>query len=67
MSMLSALTLAGCLAWSVAACSSGPPKPVLPDGLHRVPINRVLPVPDMPTAVPTAPNQSVSPDVGVRP
>ena len=66
MSMLSALTLAGCLAWSLAACSSGPPKPVLPDGLHRVPINQVLPVPGRPTTVPTAPNQPVLPDVGDR-
>lgn len=26
-------------------CSSDPPKPVLPDGSHRVPVNRVVPVP----------------------
>lgn len=26
-------------------CSGNPPKPVLPDGLHRVPVNRVPPVP----------------------
>ena len=64
MSMLSSLTLAGCLAWSLAACSSGPPKPVLPDGLHRVPINRVPPTPDMPTTVPLDSNQPVSPDTG---
>ncbi|AWV04763.1 hypothetical protein DM992_36140 [Burkholderia sp. JP2-270] len=66
MCKLSSLTLAGCLAWSLAACSSGPPKPVLPDGLHRVPINRVPPVPDWPMAVPTAPNQPASSDVGDR-
>lgn len=63
---LSSLTLAGCLAWSLAACSSVPPKPVLPDGLHRVPINRVPPVPDRPIAVLTAPNQPASSDVGGR-
>ncbi|MDR8730081.1 hypothetical protein FEQ05_03202 [Burkholderia pseudomultivorans] len=26
-------------------CSDSPPKPVLPDGSHRVPVNRVQPVP----------------------
>ncbi|PTB16965.1 hypothetical protein C9I57_30775 [Trinickia symbiotica] len=26
---------------AVSGCTSGPPKPVLPEGLHRVPINRV--------------------------
>lgn len=62
MSILSSLTFAGCLAWSLAACSSGPPKPVLPDGLHRVPVNRVPPVPDVPTTVPAAPDQP--PDAG---
>ncbi len=25
-------------------CSDSPPKPVLPDGSHRVPVNRVAPV-----------------------
>lgn len=51
---LASIVLAGCLAWSLAACSSGPPKPMLPDGLHRVPVNRILPVPEVPTsAVPT--------------
>lgn len=34
----------------ISGCSSGPPKPVLPDGSHRVPINRELPVPAMPSA-----------------
>ncbi|WP_155639368.1 hypothetical protein [Burkholderia diffusa] len=66
MSMLTSLTLAGCLAWSLAACSSGRPLPVLPDGLHRVPINRVTPVPDMRTTVPIAPDQPDSPDAGGR-
>jgi hypothetical protein len=37
-------------------CSSGPPKPVLPDGLHRVPVNSV-PV----NRVPPVPASSVSP------
>lgn len=62
MSILSSLTFAGCLAWSLAGCSSGPPKPVLPDGLHRVPVNRVPPVPDVPATVPAAPDQP--PDAG---
>lgn len=62
MSILSSLTLAVCLTWSFAACSNGPPKPVLPDGLHRVPVNRVPPVPDVPATVPSAPDQP--PDAG---
>ncbi|ACD20807.1 hypothetical protein Bphyt_6501 [Paraburkholderia phytofirmans PsJN] len=33
-----------------SGCASGPPKPVLPDGLHRVPINRERPVPPLPSA-----------------
>jgi len=57
MSKLTSLMLAGCLAWSLAACSSGPPKPVLPDGLHRVPVNHVPPVP-------AAPDLPVPPDAG---
>ncbi|VWB63098.1 hypothetical protein BLA23254_02926 [Burkholderia lata] len=61
MSMLTSLALAGCLTWSLAACSSGPPKPVLPDGLHRVPVNRV-PVRD----VPATPDQPAAPDAGDR-
>ncbi|CAM2187957.1 type IV secretion system protein VirB7 [Paraburkholderia sacchari] len=64
MCTLNSWTLAGCLAWSMAGCSSGPPKPALPDGLHRVPINRVYPVPDVPPAVPVAPDRSVSSDAG---
>jgi hypothetical protein len=60
MSRLTSLMLAGCLALSLAACSSGPPKPVLPDGLHRVPVNHVPPVPD----VPGAPDLPASPDAG---
>ncbi|MDS0858632.1 hypothetical protein NUV25_13040 [Burkholderia pseudomultivorans] len=66
MSMLTSLTLTVCLIWSLAACSSGPPKPVLPDGLHRVPVNRVPPVPDVPTAMPAAPELPASPAVGDR-
>lgn len=46
----------------IDGCSSGPPKPVLPDGSHRVPVNRVPPVPD----VPGAPNPPASPDAGDR-
>lgn len=34
----------------ISGCASGPPKPVLPDGSHRVPINRELPVPPVPSA-----------------
>ncbi len=37
-------------------CSSGPPKPVLPDGLHRVPVNS-MPI----NRVPPVPASSVSP------
>lgn len=74
MSMPTSLILAGCLAWSLAACSSGPPKPVLPDGLHRVPVNRVPPVPDMSSAVPAVapaasspvPDSPAVPDIGDR-
>ena len=29
----------------INGCSDTPPKPVLPDGLPRVPVNRVPPVP----------------------
>lgn len=29
----------------INGCSGSPPKPVLPDGSHRVPVNRVPPVP----------------------
>ncbi|MBU9597621.1 hypothetical protein [Burkholderia multivorans] len=29
----------------INGCSGSPPKPVLPDGSHRVPVNRVVPVP----------------------
>lgn len=46
----------------IDGCTSSPPKPVLPDGSHRVPVNRVPPVPD----VPAAPNLPASPDVGDR-
>ena len=42
-------------------CSSGPPKPVLPDGSHRVPVNSV-PVNSTPVnRVPPVPAASVSP------
>jgi hypothetical protein len=37
----------------ISGCSSGPPKAVLPDGSHRVPINRELPVPPAPSAAST--------------
>lgn len=29
----------------IDGCSGNPPKPVLPDGSHRVPVNRIPPVP----------------------
>ena len=29
----------------INGCSGSPPKPVLPDGSHRVPVNTVPPVP----------------------
>lgn len=40
----------------IDGCVSGPPKPVLPDGSHRVPINRVPPVlaAPSPSALPRA-------------
>ncbi len=70
---LTSVTLVGCLAWSLAACSSSPPKPVLPDGLHRVPVNRVPPVPfvrdgqtTVPTAPPPVPGVPAAPDIGDR-
>jgi hypothetical protein len=34
----------------IGGCSSSPPRPVLPDGSHRVPINREYPVPPVPSA-----------------
>lgn len=74
MSIPTSLILAGCIAWSLTACSSGPPKPVLPDGLHRVPVNRVPPAPDMSNAVPvvapaassSVPDSPAAPDIGDR-
>lgn len=60
---LTSIVLAGCLVWSLAACSSGPSKPVLPDGLHRVPVNRILPVPEVPTSVLPATAAPVSQDL----
>lgn len=40
-----------------SGCSLGPSKPVLPDGSHRVPVNRVPPVPvsSVSPALPDAP------------
>lgn len=29
----------------INGCSGSPPRPVLPDGSYRVPVNRVVPVP----------------------
>lgn len=66
MSLLTSITLAVCLASSLAACSGGPKKPVLPDGLHRVPVNRVPPVPDLPATVPATPEHPASPYDGGR-
>ena len=60
---LTSIVLAGCLAWSLAACSSGPSKPVLPDGLHRVPVNRILPVPEVPTSALPRPAAPASQDL----
>ena len=41
-------------------CSSGPPKPVLPDGLHRVPVNSVPPAPaaSVSPALPDSPDDA---------
>ena len=63
MPALTSIVLAGCLAWSLAACSSGLSKPVLPDGLHRVPVNRILPVPEVPTSVVPTPAAPASQDL----
>ncbi|CAG4895402.1 hypothetical protein R52603_01974 [Paraburkholderia saeva] len=63
MRALASIVLTGCLAWSLSSCSSGPSKPVLPDGLHRVPVNRILPVPEAPTSVLPAPAASASQDL----
>ncbi|MEN8506120.1 hypothetical protein ACOCG7_09345 [Paraburkholderia sp. DD10] len=60
MATLTSVTFAGCLAWSLAACSSGQPKPVLPDGLHRVPVNRILPMPEVPTSEKSPPAAAAS-------
>ncbi len=37
----------------IESCSANPPKPVLPDGSHRVPVNRVPPVPPAPPVTST--------------
>jgi hypothetical protein len=37
--------LACCLVVLIESCGGNPPKPVLPDGSQRVPVNRVPPVP----------------------
>jgi hypothetical protein len=42
----------------MSGCSSGPPKPVLPDGSHRVPVNSVPPVPAS-SVSPALPDASV--------
>jgi len=45
----------------ISGCASGPPKPALPDGSHRVPVNSV-PVNSTPVnRVPPVPAASVSP------
>jgi hypothetical protein len=59
MSALASIVLTACLVWTLAACSSGSSKLLLPDGLHRVPVNRVLPTPDVSASensVPPAPD-----------
>ncbi|TDN67171.1 hypothetical protein B0G77_0417 [Paraburkholderia sp. BL10I2N1] len=50
-SFMTALLTATC----IAACSDTPPKPVLPDGSHRVPVNRA-PLSVLPIAPPGAPH-----------
>ncbi|CAB4048767.1 hypothetical protein LMG9964_02408 [Paraburkholderia phenoliruptrix] len=44
----------------ISGCASGLPKPVLPDGSHRVPINRVSPVLTSPDSV--EPDPATVPD-----
>jgi hypothetical protein len=48
MKILFPIVLVAFIATGVSACGSAPPKPVLPDGSHRVPVNRVPPVPPVP-------------------
>jgi hypothetical protein len=49
--------VAGMLTVCLSACGSNPPKPVLPDGSHRVPVNAT------PPAAPPAVSPAVSPVV----
>lgn len=37
----------------IESCSGDPPKPVLPDGSHRVPVNHAPPVPPVPPVTST--------------
>ena len=67
MPTLTSIVLTGCLALSLTACSSGSPHPVLPNGLHRVPVNRVPPVPEVPTPDVPVPAAPVSPDLPASP
>ncbi|SEA59998.1 hypothetical protein [Paraburkholderia sartisoli] len=45
MKKLTVTVLAVCLVMLAESCSGNPPEPILPDGSHRVPVNRVPPVP----------------------
>jgi hypothetical protein len=65
MPTLKFLAFAGWLAGSLAACSSGPPKLMLPDGLHRVPVNSIPPVPNAQIPEVPVPAVLVSPDLPV--
>ncbi|MFT4505110.1 hypothetical protein [Caballeronia sp. 15711] len=52
--------LVSCLVILIESCSANPPKPVLPDGSHRVPVNRVPPVPPASPAPPVTSTDGVS-------
>lgn len=49
------------LALVVGACGDNPAKPVQPDGLHRVPVNRVTPVSAVPAGSVASPAPFASP------
>jgi hypothetical protein len=59
MSHASAFALPLLFALVLGACSGNPPKPVLPDGLLRVPVNRMKSAPTVPPAA-TSPSLPAS-------
>ena len=49
------------MACELGACGASPPKPVLPDGSHRVPVNHVTPAPPVSPAPPALSAPSAQP------